>query len=288
MIVKDCPFCHHSRAVLYRAQQKEKYSDRRRDVLQCDDCGLLYPESRMDEAEAAAYAVWVSAQWAKTYNYDSGLGAIGKRECLYRLIRSRIREKGPALDIGTSTGQFCHVLNSLGFEACGIDPDPNAVRMARTNGFKVFQGAFPDDMPTDITGRDYRLITLNECAGFFTDMRGAFGTIHKMTAPGGHVLIKMAQGTSAFYRDPARSLFARNGDSIQAFHTVRSLRHILTRSGFAVSHVQAYPENNLKHRFGLTFPGPWAKLGAALELAYTATALPIKQADRIVVLATKG
>lgn len=287
MIVKDCPFCHHSRAVLYRARQKEKYGGRCRDVLECQECGLFYPESRMDEDEAVGYARWVSAQWAKSYDYDTSPGVVGKRECLYRLIRSRIPERGPALDIGTSTGQFCHVLNVLGFDACGVDPDPNAVAIAQGNGLKVYQGAFPNDLPFEVTARDYRLITINECAGFFTDMREAFRLLRKMLTPGGHLLIKMAQATSAFYDDPGKSLFSRHGDSIQAFFTGTSLRHILVRSGFDVLALKAYPGTNLKYRLGWDLPRMLGKLGMAMEYAYSAWLLDLGRADRVVVLGRK-
>lgn len=287
MIERDCPFCHHDRATLVRPRQKEKYSDRVRDVYRCDECGLLYPETRMDAAEAAAYAAWVSAHWAKSYDYDTTLGRVGRRECLYRLIRSRVPAGGRALDIGTSTGQFCHVLNTLGFEAYGIDPDPNAVAIARRNGLKVYQGAFPDEVPVEVREGGYQLVTINECAGFFVDMREAFGLLHRMVAPGGHLLIKMAQATSAFYDDPGKSLFNRHGDSIQAFHTGASLRHILTRSGFEVLILRAYPGTNLKHRFGWDVPRLLGKLGTAIEHAYSAWLLDLGRADRVVVLGRK-
>lgn len=51
---------------------------------------------------------------------------------------------GTLLDVGCGNGQFIRQMRSLGWDACGVDPDPAAVAYGLSQGFKVFRGTISD------------------------------------------------------------------------------------------------------------------------------------------------
>lgn len=66
-------------------------------------------------------------------------------------------QAGSLLDVGCGNGKFIRQMRSLGWNACGVDPDPAAVAQGLRTGLKVFQGSIMDLPPNP----RYDVITLN-------------------------------------------------------------------------------------------------------------------------------
>jgi len=64
---------------------------------------------------------------------------------------------GTLLDVGCGNAQFMERMRSLGWNVCGVDPDPAAARRGRSQGLQIFVGTIAD-VP-DTTRFD--VITLN-------------------------------------------------------------------------------------------------------------------------------
>jgi 2-polyprenyl-3-methyl-5-hydroxy-6-metoxy-1,4-benzoquinol methylase len=79
------------------------------------------------------------------------------RTCSLDVLGLTARERGRLLDVGCGSGDFVRRMRSLGWDACGVDPDPGAVGRGRETGLQICEGTIAD------LGEDerYDVITLN-------------------------------------------------------------------------------------------------------------------------------
>lgn len=300
----DCPFCHHQKASVY-ARNNALRSGGLRDVYICDDCRLLYPRPRMDRRESLEYM----KDLYREYNNARPVDPLENRE---RRIHRRwevsrgvlpniaasmmkdIRPEGKALDIGTSTGRFCHILRSAGFEVYGLELCDDLARLARESGLNVHTGLFPDSMPHEFEDMRFSLISMMECMYYFIDLKEGLKKAYDMLEEGGYLLAKCHQGRSKYYRDKKVSFFERYGDGIQCMPSVESIRYCFERSGFEIVRMRgAMTRATAPVNFGrfIDRDGHFRKLFALAELflnsIYEAAVLNVEDAERIIVLARK-
>lgn len=284
---RDCPFCHHERATVRIENQPTKTKGGARNIMKCDECGLFYPRPRFDEPESAEY-------WAHVKDYEvrekflDPLRAVSNRDYLVSVLKKYAKTRGNALDIGTSEGRYCHVFESLGYKAYGIEPLDSVASFAREHGLRVCTGSFPDDIPADIADMKYNLISVLETMYYFIDLRKSIEKLYNMLNPGGMLLVKSVQGLSRYYK--TSTYFSRYNDSVQGIPTLGSLGYCLRKAGFEIVIVKGlvsfdllplnldFIRNDLARRIILRIYNK-----AFLDL----TLLDIKQADRLIVLARK-
>jgi SAM-dependent methyltransferase len=162
--------------------------------------------------------------------------AVSSSDPLCRLNSRHVKERGPALDVGSATGGFCAALDALGFEAHGVEPQASARAMAARRGTRTYPGLYPE-LPPELAGRRFVLISILEAIYYFPDMRGALLTARDHLEPGGWLLVKGHHAESPIYADPRRSPFKRFGDHVQGIPTPESLRFCLPAAGFEVIHL---------------------------------------------------
>lgn len=195
-----CPLCHHKDASLYSGNN-ELRSGGKGDVYICSECGLLYPKSRMDEGESGRYITESykdlgSDKWADLKDAMRGWRLRRWRDSMSTplnaglFLKSRIVKKGKALDIGTFAGEFCEILNAVGFDSYGIEPYSEAVEFARNNGLRVYSGSFPDNIPDELRDVKFKLITMLESIYYFVDLKKSFKAAYDMLDSGGYIFIK--------------------------------------------------------------------------------------------------
>lgn len=113
----------------------------RREVRQCVLARMGYP-------------VQPSTHWlAKLLSY---VPSIARARAL-EIFDLPPTQAGTLLDVGCGNGKFIRQMRSLGWNACGVDPDPAAVAQGLRIGLNVFQGSIMD-LPPDPS---YDVITLN-------------------------------------------------------------------------------------------------------------------------------
>ena len=300
----DCPFCHHDRGVLYRDNQ-ELQSGGKRDVYLCTECRCLYSRPRMDEQEAQDY---MSRHYARVkppkfarpiFNVvkHKSMRWVQPKGSLFNtgLLAQRFKvAKGNVLDIGANTGSFCLVLKSLGYDAYGVDLFEDYVRIAREMGVNVFSGSFPNNIPREISGIKYTMISILETIYNIVDLREGIRKVHAMLEPNGFFLIKCHQGMSAYYKGGKNSLFSRLGDSVQAIPTVESLRMWLENEGFEIVYFAgSLTKTTAPFRINerTAFTGVFRRFVTGMECLlnkiYEVLFLKIEDADQLIVLAKK-
>jgi len=286
-MISGCPFCHHQDSRIHRENQITRDGNYR-DISLCNECGLLYPNHRMDLNEIQEYLNNIYTNQAD-FSFGDLIGASsGEIDIGNLLLAGRVRRGGDELDIGTYDGRFCHTLNLLGFQAYGLEPQQEAVKHARQYGINIYQGSFPDDMPNELIHIPFDLISLMECIYYLGDLKHSLQIINKMLSEDGCILIKCHQGYSRYYDD--NSYFSRYGDHVQGIPSFSSLRKCLKKTGFKIVKVMGQCPADLWPPL-LRLPsapllrGVIARLYPLFMLNWTL--LGILRPDRLIILAKK-
>jgi SAM-dependent methyltransferase len=228
-----CPVCGDtSREVAYEGVRDEVFGTPGAwDYWSCA-CGVLYLDPRpAPHAIGAAYAGYYThssagppLRWRdpgfrgavrrgylnSRYGYRfadaSLLGAL-----TWRLRRSAVKNLDfmirhlPApprngcriLDVGCGNGDFLGVAEDLGYAAVGIEPDPDAVRLAQSSGFDVRRGSIPG---TGEAAASFNYIFLNHVIEHLHDPVAALGEAKTLLVPGGRLWLSLPNIASAGLR----------------------------------------------------------------------------------------
>jgi 2-polyprenyl-3-methyl-5-hydroxy-6-metoxy-1,4-benzoquinol methylase len=89
---------------------------------------------------------------------------------------------GRLLDVGCGNGSFLKLMNRLGSESEGIEPDPKAAQVAKASGLKVMEGFLES---ADLPPAYYDAITLSHVMEHFQQPQVALQKISKCLKPGG-------------------------------------------------------------------------------------------------------
>lgn len=126
---------------------------------------------------------------------------------VYRLVRKfTLRRKATrvlygllprsaALDVGCATGELLAHLRKRGFQACGVEPNPEAADYARRHsGAMVWTGGL-EALPADVGPFD--LIVLWHVLEHMHDLSGSLNLLHSRLTPGGRLAIAVPNPGSA-------------------------------------------------------------------------------------------
>lgn len=286
-MINGCPFCNHQDSHIFRKNQRTK-SGESRDIVICNECGLLYPDSRMDINEIQEYLRSTDTNQTG-FSFGDPLGCAAQELKNWKFIQHWVRpEDANALDIGTFDGSFCRILEMLGFRAFGLEPQLEAVNHARKYGINVYAGSFPDAIPDELNRNKYALISLMECIYYLADLRLSLQSINQMLIDNGCLLIKCHQGYSRYYEK--NSFFSRYGDYVQGIPSLASLHHCLGKTGFKIVKILGECSPDLLP-FPLSLPSvPFLRSTVARFyqlLMLNWTLMGIQKADRLIILAQK-
>jgi SAM-dependent methyltransferase len=129
-----------------------------------------------------------------------GLGAIRSRN--NRIILDRISQVIEAdcrrlLDVGAGLGFLLKDAAECGFDAIGIEPDANAVALARKGGVQIRQGYFPNCL---LPNEFFDVIILNDVLEHIPDILGTVTACRYHLAQGGLLVINCPNRHGTFYR----------------------------------------------------------------------------------------
>ncbi|MEE9494792.1 MAG: class I SAM-dependent methyltransferase [Gammaproteobacteria bacterium] len=108
---------------------------------------------------------------------------------------------GKAVDVGCGNGEFLLKLQDLGWDVQGVEFNPIATDICRTNGLTIFQGelskaAFPDN--------HFDLVTAHHLVEHLAEPKTFFEEIFRILKPGGQLLIRTPNSRSL-----GRALFGK-------------------------------------------------------------------------------
>ena len=173
-----CPVCDHTEFTPLFEKAGEPF-------VRCNGCRLVLINPRP-----------VPEQVATTYDRDYTQGYIRKQDKkLKRISRwvKRIRKayvpQGRWLDIGCSAGFVVHCARQAGFDAWGVDIEPNAIEFARSHfGLdNVFTGALEE---RGFPNAHFDVISAYELIEHVPDVNRLLQEIRRLLAPGGVVEIR--------------------------------------------------------------------------------------------------
>lgn len=202
-------------------------------IVRCNRCGLLYSSPRGGALETCNPDSpssegkdnwWVAPRMAKEklqvrdYNQT--------REFLNKLYPGR----GRLLEIGSGFGHLLARFRDDGWEVHGIDPYPDACRIARET-FSVdarcefFQNASLEDNSFDV-------VLMNHVIEHLDDPLGALRQCYRILKPGGCLLMETPRYDSLMFRLLGRRERSISCDDHLYFFTVQSLRSLYEKAGF--------------------------------------------------------
>jgi 2-polyprenyl-3-methyl-5-hydroxy-6-metoxy-1,4-benzoquinol methylase len=158
----------------------------------CRGCGLVSHHPLPDAAEVAAfyatrYRIAYKGAWEpkRKHTLRALRGAIARAQRL----APRLHRSARVLDVGASSGEFTHVMQRLGFDARGIEPNLAYADFARrTYGVKVESGAIEN---VAVTPGSVDLVTLNHVLEHLADPWQALKRIGEWLAPRGLLFIEV-------------------------------------------------------------------------------------------------
>ncbi len=121
---------------------------------------------------------------------------------------------GKLLDVGCGNGRFLASMRELGWEVVGVEPDPDAARVAREAfGLEVYAGDLDE---IKLGEESFDAVTMNHVIEHVSDPVGLFKACRRVLKPGGRLVAATPNieslgrcwfGEAWFAWDPPRHLF---------------------------------------------------------------------------------
>lgn len=169
------------------------------------------------------------AAWQKTLAFLPYLYPGRKEEFDKEVMYLPARLRGRLLDVGCGSGEVLADMESVGWEAVGVDVDSVAVEVAQGKGLSATCGTLEEQQYPD---NGFQAITMNHVIEHVHDPVGLLRECRRILAPGGHLIVITPNLDSWghrrfdgdwFHLDPPRHLW---------LFSRRTLRSLVERSGF--------------------------------------------------------
>ncbi|MBF0410217.1 MAG: class I SAM-dependent methyltransferase [Candidatus Riflebacteria bacterium] len=194
-------------------------------LVRCNSCGIIFVP-RMSGCNDNHDFYRQSATSPFNY-YSRNLAASEKNSQYLFSIISRFAQPGKVLDIGCSTGIFMQCAEKHGFEAEGLEIDPNCVRMCNEKfGLKVHNKSVEE---SEFDKNRFDLINLGDVIEHFVKPLPAMRKIQTWLKPGGIVSISTPDIKSV-----AARWFQIKPDEHLTYFNSTTLSSILEKAGFKV------------------------------------------------------
>jgi 2-polyprenyl-3-methyl-5-hydroxy-6-metoxy-1,4-benzoquinol methylase len=158
----------------------------------------------------------------------------GKRRQRFDAFTGYLNFPGPGarvLDVGCGNGSFLWQMRSLGWEVCGIEPDPKAVELARAAGFDVRPGLLPQ---ISLPDAHFDAVVLSHVIEHQHDPMDTLRRCWKLLKPGGRISIATPNFDSIGRHHFGADWFALMPPTHLVLFTEKSLRGALEEIGFVV------------------------------------------------------
>ena len=98
------------------------------------------------------------------------------------------RPEGKLLEVGVGNGNFSILMKELGWQVEGIEPDPQAAKIAQSSGVKVMEGAIED---VNLSASSYDAIVIHHVIEHIPDPKAVLAKLINSLKPGG-ILVSIA------------------------------------------------------------------------------------------------
>lgn len=162
-------------------------------VVECQDCGLLYlnPRPSPDELDRYYPAGYISYPTA-IQDEKSAIRRWDRQYGLHKRCSQVIRRvggPGRVLDVGCATGIFLDGMRQRGWDAYGVEPSAHAVQYARSRlGLNVTEGFLEDAGFQDAF---FDVVTMWDVLEHVPDPRATLAEIARILKPGGWLVLNL-------------------------------------------------------------------------------------------------
>lgn len=240
----------------FGADAHGNYPDSR--VVACPDCGFGQPETLPDIPDYFRTLYRIEyPEGALKADFESGVKDAIFREVLGRLD-GRLAADVPrtVLDIGCHTGRFLQLAAEAGWEAEGIELNPETAAYARTRTGRPVHACGAEDLAAQ--DRTFGALVLTDVLEHIPDPVGVLRGLRPLVAPGGAIAVKVPHGPAQRLKERLRRLAGRAdaGVMVRYVHvnhfTVKSLDLALRQAGFKPGPIEpAAPEGFSPLRFAV-------------------------------------
>ncbi len=162
-------------------------------VFRCTGCGVL------SSSLEVAIPVQPSKAHINETAREAGLAHLRRRN--NEGLLGRLRAFGPPgnrlLDVGSGPGFLLAQAPNAGFEAQGIEPDPNVLEASRRYGTNVRQGFFPSILEAD---EAFDVIVFNDVLEHLPDLRRTLEASAQHLSPRGILCLNCPDKGGFFFR----------------------------------------------------------------------------------------
>ncbi len=202
------------------------------DVVVCRTCGMCFATGLPDQKRFARY-------YADSSKYDlAGEGAQVSAQDLQRyadqaeFVAAHVVDRTvPVLDVGTATGGFLLALREAGFERpYGVDPSPDAVRVARDElGFDVAVGGLDE---ANAWGHKFGLVSYVAVLEHVLEPREQVRAVSHLLRRDGFVFVSVPDAGS--FKDHVDAPFQEFSVEHINYFTRRSLANAMGSEGYSL------------------------------------------------------
>jgi SAM-dependent methyltransferase len=101
------------------------------------------------------------------------------------------------LDVGSAHGWFLDAAVLRGYDAVGVEPDPDPAELARSRNHRVIAGRFPEALGND---ECFDIITFNDAFEHLDDPAAVAAAVHRHLNPGGLAVVNLPNSLGALFR----------------------------------------------------------------------------------------
>ena len=177
---QSCPLC----PACGTAAHSHVISHEGMDLYRCGGCGLIFLDPMPGASDIAA--LYNDAYHGATTSYFAKVPAKMRRSRgRVRQIRRYVRA-GRFLDVGCNGGFVVEAAREQGFDACGIDPDPQSIAYARAHYplATYFEGTMEDFDAGGGDGPGFDAVYCSEVIEHVPDVNRFVAAIVRAMAPG--------------------------------------------------------------------------------------------------------
>ncbi|MBC7862884.1 MAG: class I SAM-dependent methyltransferase [Bacteroidia bacterium] len=197
--VKSCPVCASPKQKLFLSCKDFTVSQKVFEIKSCEGCGFKFTSPRPQAQDLGNY--YKSEDYVS--HSDTKKGAVNR---LYHWVRSytlikklqlvlRYSKRGKILDFGCGTGAFLEICKRDKWEVFGIEPDPDARKLAKEkSGVEAFESK--EEFHKQLPQQKFDAITLWHVLEHVPDLEAWFEFIKDHISANGKIIIAVPNCSS--------------------------------------------------------------------------------------------
>lgn len=195
--LSNCPICNSEEKTLFLTCKDNTVSRETFNIVQCFSCGFMFTNPRPEENKIGDY--YKSNEYVSHSNTKKGfVNSVYQIVRKYTLIKkleliSGFYKTGNILDIGSGTGEFLKVFKDAKWKTIGVEPDPNARKMAIENyGLDIKE----EIEIANLESGSFDVITMWHVLEHVTKLNERIEDLKRLIKPNGIILIAVPNRTS--------------------------------------------------------------------------------------------